>query len=70
MVFSQGLNIVKMNKKLPDPKQREQIFADFRSELGKRFDVAIEQHEAKMTKLGFVFLAVFLGVIAVAALLP
>ena len=59
-----------MNKQSPDPKQREQMFADFRVELDQKFANEIQQHEAKMTKLGFVFLGVFLGVIAIAAFLP
>ena len=59
-----------MCKQSPDSKQKEQSFGAFRSELHEVFDDAIEKHEAKMTKLGFVFLAVFLAVIAIAALLP
>jgi hypothetical protein len=55
---------------LPDPEQKKQAFDAFRADLNKVFDGAIERHEAKMTKLGFVFLAVFVGVIALAALLP
>ena len=53
-----------------DNQNREAIFTGLREELDEAFDEAIEQHEAKMTKLGFVFLGVFVGVIVLAALLP
>ena len=58
-----------MSQKAEQPDQ-DKAFNALREELDEAFDTAIEQHEAKMTKLGFVFLGIFVGVIALAALLP
>jgi len=58
-----------MSENLQHPDQ-DKAFDALRDELDEAFDTAIEQHEAKMTKLGFVFLGLFVGVIALAALLP
>jgi hypothetical protein len=59
-----------MSKQLPSPSDKEQAFESFREELDDMVDTAIDQHEAKMTKLGFLFLAIFVSVIAIAAFLP
>ena len=59
-----------MDPSSPDASEREKAYKALREDLDTVFEDAIEQHEAKMTKLGFVFLAVFIGVIAIAALLP
>jgi hypothetical protein len=54
----------------PTPEEKDQAFAAFRSDLGKAVDDGIAGHEASMTKMGFLFLGIFVGVIALAALLP
>ncbi|MCP9849906.1 hypothetical protein [Cyanobium sp. Morenito 9A2] len=55
-----------------DPTQEEKgaAFEAFRQDLDKAVDQGMEDHESKMTKMGFMFLAIFVGVIALAALLP
>ncbi len=57
-------------RKLPTPDEKDEAFEAFRSDLEKAVDQGVQDHEAKMTRLGFVFLGLFLGVIALAALLP
>ncbi|NDF98003.1 MAG: hypothetical protein EB101_03550 [Chitinophagia bacterium] len=59
-----------MSNQFPSPSDKEQAFDSFREELDDLVETAIDQHEAKMTKLGFVFLAIFVSVIAIAAFLP
>lgn len=59
-----------MSKQLPGPGDKQQAFDAFRQELDGMVNTAIDQHEAKMTKLGFLFLAIFISVIAIAAFLP
>lgn len=54
----------------PSPTEKDEAFDAFRAELERAVDKGMEDHESKMTKLGFVFLGIFLGVIALAALLP
>ena len=40
------------------------------ADLERAVDQGMEDHESKMTKMGFLFLGIFVGVIALAALLP
>ena len=54
----------------PTPEDKDRAFAEFRSDLDKAVEHGIEDHEASMTKMGFLFLGIFVGVIALAALLP
>lgn len=54
----------------PSPEEKEQAFEAFRADLEKAVEQGVQDHEAKMTRLGFVFLGVFVAVIALAALLP
>ena len=58
-----------MNK-TPGHQERDAQFDAFRDDLHKAVDRGMEDHEAKMTKMGFLFLGIFAGVIALAALLP
>ena len=58
-----------MNK-TPSHQERDAQFDAFRDDLHKAVDQGMEDHEAKMTKMGFLFLGIFAGVIALAALLP
>ena len=41
-----------------------------RSLMAHEVEEGIEHHEASMTKMGFLFLGIFVAVIAIAALLP
>jgi hypothetical protein len=54
----------------PSPEEKAKAFDAFRDDLHKAVDHGIEDHESKMTKMGFLFLGIFVGVIALAALLP
>ena len=54
----------------PSPEEKNAAFEAFREDLDKAVDKGMEDHEAKMTKMGFLFLGIFVGVIAIAALLP
>ena len=54
----------------PSPEEKSRAFDEFRNEVNKVVDRGMEEHESKMTKMGFLFLGIFVGVIAVAALLP
>ncbi len=54
----------------PTPDEKEAAFDAFRDDLDKAVDQGMEDHESKMTKMGFLFLGIFVGVIAIAALLP
>jgi len=51
-------------------QERDVQFDAFRDDLHKAVDRGMEDHESKMTKMGFLFLGIFAGVIAMAALLP
>ncbi len=59
-----------MNNHAPTPEEKEAAFDAFRADLEKAVDKGMEDHESKMTKMGFLFLGIFVGVIAIAALLP
>jgi len=59
-----------MNNNAPTPEEKEAAFESFRADLEKAVDKGMEDHESKMAKIGFLFLGIFVGVIAIAALLP
>jgi len=54
----------------PSPQDKDAAFDAFRADLERAVDQGMEDHESKMTKMGFLFLGIFVGVIALAALLP
>jgi hypothetical protein len=54
----------------PAPQDKDAAFDAFRADLEKAVDQGMDDHESKMTKMGFLFLGIFAGVIALAALLP
>ena len=57
-------------KKHPSASEKEAAFEAFRTDLQDSVSKGIDDHESKMTKMGFVFLGIFVGVIALAAVLP
>lgn len=60
-----------MSQQPPAPQeQTAQVIEAFRDQIQEDVDKGIDAHEAKMTKLGFLFLGIFVAVIVVAALLP
>lgn len=54
----------------PSQDEKSTAFDGFREDLHKAVDHGMEDHESKMTKMGFIFVGIFVGVIALAALLP
>jgi hypothetical protein len=57
-------------KKHPTDSEKQEAFDSFRGDLQVSVEKGIDDHESKMTKMGFMFLGIFVGVIAIAALLP
>ncbi len=57
-------------KNTPSQSEKDSAFNSFRADLQSSVDDGIDDHESKMTKMGFVFLGIFVGVIALAAFLP
>lgn len=57
-------------KNKPSQSEKDSAFKTFRDDLQSSVDNGIDDHESKMTKMGFVFLGIFVGVIALAAFLP
>ena len=54
----------------PSPPDKDAAFDAFRADLEQAVDQGMDDHESKMTKMGFMFLGIFAGVITLAALLP
>ena len=54
----------------PSESEKLESFDHFREEMAKDVDEGVDDHESKMTKMGFMFLGIFVGVIALAAFLP
>lgn len=54
----------------PSREEQEAAFAAFREQTARDVEGGIEAHEAAMTRMGFIFLGLFVAVILVAALLP
>ena len=54
----------------PSESEKLESFERFREEMSKDVDKGVDDHESKMTKMGFMFLGIFVGVIALAAFLP
>ena len=59
-----------MSKPLPDPDLKKEAIQAFKARIGEDIDAGINNHEQSMTRLGFLFLGLFVAVIVVAALLP
>ena len=57
-------------KKDPTASEKQAAFDSFREDLRDSVADGIDDHESKMTKMGFMFLGIFIGVIALAAVLP
>ena len=54
----------------PSESEKLESFERFREEMSKDVDEGVDDHESKMSKMGFMFLGIFVGVIALAAFLP
>ena len=54
----------------PSESEKLESFDRFREEMAKDVDEGVDDHESKMTKMGFMLLGIFVGVIALAAFLP
>lgn len=57
-------------KPQPSADEKQAAFAAFREQMARDVDDGIQGHEASMTRMGFLFLGIFVAVIVVAALLP
>jgi hypothetical protein len=54
----------------PSESEKLESFERFIEDMAKDVDEGVDDHESKMTKMGFMFLGIFVGVIALAAFLP
>jgi len=54
----------------PSESEKLESFDRFREEMAKDVNEGVDDHESKMTKMGFMFLGIFVGIIALAAFLP
>jgi len=54
----------------PSESEKLESFERFREEMSKDVDEGVDDHESKMTKMGFIVLGIFVGVISLAAFLP
>ena len=54
----------------PSESEKLESFERFREEMSRDVDEGVDDHESKMTKMGFMFLGIFVGVITLAAFLP
>ena len=59
-----------MSRKNPSDAEKEKAFRSFRSDLDAAVEKGVNDHESKMTKMGFIFLGIFVGVIAITAFIP
>ena len=57
-------------KPQPSSEEKQAAFSAFREQMARDVQDGIEGHEATMTRMGFLFLGIFVAVIAIAALLP
>ena len=57
-------------KQVPNAEDKQAALEAFREQMAHEVEEGIEHHEASMTKMGFMFLGIFVAVIAIAALLP
>lgn len=57
-------------KQEPSSTEKSEAFEQFREDLAEAVQEGVDDHESKMTKMGFLFLGIFVGVIALAAVLP
>jgi len=57
-------------KQVPNAEDKQAALDAFREQMAHEVEEGIEHHEASMTKMGFLFLGIFVAVIAIAALLP
>ena len=59
-----------MSRKIPSDAEKEKAFHSFRSDLDAAVEKGVNDHKSKMTKMGFIFLGIFVGVIAITAFIP
>ena len=59
-----------MPRQIPSDAEKSKAIDEFRADLQEAVEEGVDDHESKMTKRGFLFLGIFVGVIGIAALLP
>ena len=55
-----------MSREIPSDAEKAKAIDSFRSDLQHAVEDGVDDHESKMTKMGFLFL-IFVGVIGIAA---
>ena len=59
-----------MSREIPSDAEKAKAFHAFRSDLDAAVEKGVNDHESKMTKMGFIFLGIFVGIIAITAFIP
>lgn len=59
-----------MTIKSVPPEDKERSLSEFRQRITADVEAGIDGHERKMTRMGFLFLAIFFGVVGLMAVLP
>lgn len=59
-----------MTIKSVPPEDKERSLSEFRQRITTDVQDGIDGHERKMTRMGFLFLAIFVGVVGLMAVLP
>ena len=57
-------------KQVPNAEDKQAALEAFREQMAHEVEEGIEHHEQNMTRMGFLFLGIFVAVIAIAAHLP
>lgn len=52
------------------PEDKEQALSEFRDLISADVEAGIDNHERTMSRMGFLFLAIFVGVVGLMAVLP
>lgn len=52
------------------PEDKEQALSEFRELISADVEAGIDNHERTMSRMGFLFLAIFVGVVGLMAVLP
>ncbi|WP_216915125.1 MULTISPECIES: hypothetical protein [unclassified Synechococcus] len=52
------------------PEDKEHALSEFRELISADVEAGIDNHERRMSRMGFLFLAIFVGVVGLMAFLP
>jgi hypothetical protein len=59
-----------MSREIPSDAEKAKAFHSFRSDLDEAVEKGVNDHESKMTRMGFIFLSIFVSVIVMTAFIP